>query len=382
MAFSVICPIRSVLDDHARILAKHGLLDRYIVGTRRGTKGIPGELTYLNPAFGLWTMGTRRIFSTYGAEWLRAAAHPVFDKLASIDVKPGDHVISSYGYANRCLVKAKSGGGKAFVDAGNSHPADFWETILEEHRRWKVRRAPYPRHWNRQGLRTVELADYVFAPSNHVANSFRKRGFREDQLLHLPYPVDLSVFVARDRLAVPASPLRVVCTGSVSLRKGFPYLLEAVRLIRKERDAVLVLTDSIESSMKEVLKGYADVPVEWVAPMPHEQLAVHLKGCHVFALLSLEEGMARTALEAMACGLPVVLTPNTGTADLVVPGVNGEIVPIRDAGAAAAAIVKCHERQLEAGPPGTGSLAQMLSIDTFESRLMGHLRNAGFADRA
>ena len=40
--------------------------------------------------------------------------------------------------------------------------------------------------------------------------------------------------------------------------------------------------------------------------------------------------MARTALEAMACGLPVILTPNTGACDLVEEGINGHIVPIRD----------------------------------------------------
>jgi glycosyltransferase involved in cell wall biosynthesis len=381
MAFSVVCPIRSVLDDHARVLAKHGLLDSYITGTRRGTKGIPGELTYLNPAFGLWTMGTRRICSGDGAEWLRSAAHPVFDRLASIDVKPGDHVISSYGYANRCFKKARAGGGKAFVDAGNSHPAHFWEVIQEEHRRWKVRRDPYPRHWNRQGLRSVELADYVFTPSQHVAESFRARGFGEEQLLHLPYPVDLSVFQPRLELKVPPSPLRVVCTGSVSLRKGFPYLFEAIRLIRKERDAILVLMQSVESSMKDILSHYADVPVEWSPSMPHDQLALHLKGCHVFALLSLEEGMARTALEAMACGLPVVLTPNTGTSDLVTPGVNGEVVGIRDPAAAAAGIIACHERQLAFGPPRTDSLRQDLSMETFESRFMNHLRKIGLVNQ-
>ena len=377
MPFNVICPIRSVLDDHARVLAKHGLLGGYFVGTRRGTKGIPGELTYLNPSFGLWTMGTRRIFSTYLAEWLRSAAHPAFDRLASIDVKPGDHVISSYGYANHCFKKARAGGGKTFIDAGNSHPANFWEEIQTEHKRWGVRRAPYPATWNRQGLRSVELADYVFTPSLHVANSFRSRGFDDSRLLHLPYPVDLSVFQSRPELNLPPSPIRVVCTGSVSLRKGFPYLFEAVRLIRKERDVILVLTETVESSMKDILPRYADVPVEWTPPMPHDRLAPHLRNCHVFALLSLEEGMARTALEAMACGLPVVLTPNTGTADLVSPGINGEIVPIRDPAAAAAAIVACHERQLASGPPNSYSLRQNLSFETFEERLVCLLRRAG-----
>ena len=382
MQFSVICPIRSVMDYHARVLAQHGLLKGYFTGNRRGTQGIPGELTYLNPAFGLWTMATRRIFPGYAAEYLRAAAHPLFDRWAALDVEPGDHVISSYGYANRCFTKARGGGGQTFLDAGNSHPTHFWEVIQEEHKRWGVHRDPYPRHWYRQGLKTVELTDYVMSPSHYVSSSFHARGFSEGQVLHLPYPVDISVFEARRECVLPATPLRVVCTGSVSLRKGFPYLFEAMRLIRKERDAVLVLTDTIESSMKDILPRYSDVPVEWHSGMPHEQLAIHLKNCHVFALLSLEEGMARTALEAMACGLPVVLTPNTGTADLVTPGINGEIVPIRDPAAAAAAILACHERQLASGPPDNDSLRQDLSFETFRERLIFHLRRTGLVTPA
>lgn len=382
MGLSVVCPIRSVLDDHARALAGFGLLDGYFVGTRRGTRGIPGEATYLNPLFGLWVNGTRRVFSNSRAEWLRTAAHPLFDRWAAIDVKPGGHVISSFGYANHCYLKARSGGGKTFTDAGNSHPAHFWEVVEEEHRRWNVRRAPYPRHWNESGRRTAELSDYILSPSSYVSGSFRARGFDESQILYLPYPVDLSMFSARPELAIPASPLRVTCTGSVSLRKGFPYLLEAIRLLRKEREVVLCLVENVESSMLDILPRFSDVPIEWTKPMGHAELAEHLKGCHVFALASLEDGFALTVAEALACGLPAVVSEHTGAKDLVTPGVNGEIVPIRDPQALAAAIVACHERQLLNGPPQTNELQEKLSFATFEQRFADHLRRIGLMPEA
>ena len=96
-------------------------------------------------------------------------------------------------------------------------------------------------------------------------------------------------------------------------------------------------------------------------------------------MLSLEEGMVRTALEAMACGLQVVLTPNTGTSDFVEPGVNGEIVPIRDAKAAAEAILKCWERA-QCGPaPRVGDLRQKLSFETFARDFIVQLRSLGLA---
>jgi starch synthase len=377
MPFIVAAPHRTVCDDHARVLARHGMLKGYFSGNRRGTEGIPGELTYLNPLFGLFIMGTRKVLPGYTAEWLRAASHPLFDRWVGLDVKPGDHVISSYGYANRCFKKARSGGGKTFIDAGNSHPENFWNVVQEEHRRWKIRRPPYPGIWNRQGRRMVEDADYILSPASYVSDSFLARGFTPEQIIRLPYPIDLSVFQPRTGLEIPASPIRIVCTGSVSLRKGMPYLLEAVRLIRKDQDAVLVLTDQVESSMKDILPLYQDVPIEWAESLPHALLAEHLKKCHVFALLSLEDGFARTVTEALACGLPAVVSENTGAKDCIRPGVNGEIVPIRDPAAAAAAILACHERQLRDGPPSPGELLENLSFARFESDFMAALHQLG-----
>jgi glycosyltransferase involved in cell wall biosynthesis len=58
-----------------------------------------------------------------------------------------------------------------------------------------------------------------------------------------------------------------------------------------------------------------------------------LRQADIFVLPSIEEGMARTVSEAMACGLPVVVTHNTGTADLVQSEISGTIVPVRDSDA-------------------------------------------------
>jgi glycosyltransferase involved in cell wall biosynthesis len=373
--FIVAAPTRvSYYEEYARALAKYHLLKGYFVGTRRGSRDVPGESTYLNPLFGLFIMGARRALPSYAAEWLRAAIHPVFDRWVRLDVSPGTNIISSYGYANKSFQKARSLGGKTFLDAGNSHPEQFWSLVKEEHKRWKVSRPPYPPIWNKQGRRMVKYTDYVLSPSRYVADSFTSRGFSESQIVHMPYPVDLSVFTARSELTIPDSVLRVVCTGSVSLRKGFPYLFEAMRLICKERDAILVLTNQVETSMTGILSRYADVPVEWVPPMPHDQLANHLKKNHVFALLSLEDGLARTVTEALACGLPAVVSENTGAKDFIQRGVNGDVVPIRDPAAAATAIIEAHERQLRDGPPHPGDLTRILSYEEFERQLAVHLR--------
>ena len=297
-------------------------------------------------------------------------------------------MISSYGYANRCFRYARSTGGLTFLDAGNSHPEQFWEIIEAEHKKWGIDRKPMPRHWNERGRKMLEDTDYIFSPSSYVTDSFLKRGWSSDRIFYLPYPVDLEVFRPRDESRGPVKkaalstgqaargeggPLRVICTGSVSVRKGFPYLLEAMRIIRKERDAVLMLTNVVESSMKEILPRYSDVPIEWSPALPHKLLADRLRSADVFALLSLEEGLARTVTEALACGLPAVVSCHTGAHDFIESGVNGEIVPICDAAAAADAILRCAQMSADGATPNRRSILEELSFARFSERFLAIL---------
>jgi len=372
MAFVVACPQRSSADYHGAALAREGLLRAYYVCTRRPTEGIPPELTTLNPLWGAVATATAMAFPGYKGEWIRSAMHPLFDAWVCPHLNPGDHLISSYGYANLAFKKVKKHGGSTLVDAGNSHPEYFWDVVSEEHRIWGVDRPPYPPHWNQRARRMMELTDYVICPSRYVENSFLERGFSHDRLLYAPFPTDLSLFKPDPENVPPAEPMRVICTGGPSLRKGFPYLLEAMRMIRKERDAILMLTGKPESTMHKIMAEYSDIPIDWAPTLGHRELAARLRSAHVFALLSLEDGFARTVTEALACGVPAVVSANTGSKDLVVEGKNGFVVPIRDAAAAADAIVKAFDLRMRGGSETV--VLPDLSFDAFAARFLSELK--------
>jgi glycosyltransferase involved in cell wall biosynthesis len=89
----------------------------------------------------------------------------------------------------------------------------------------------------------------------------------------------------------------------------------------------------------------------------------------------LEDGFARTVTEALASGLPAVVTPHTGARDFLVNGKNGYIVPIRDAAAAAEAIQKAADIRFS----GLRSDAELpdLSFQAFESQFMKELARIG-----
>lgn len=95
---------------------------------------------------------------------------------------------------------------------------------------------------------------------------------------------------------------------------------------------------------------------------------------------SIEDGFAFSVAEALACGVPVITTPNTGASDLIRPGINGEVVPIRDPQALAQAALKWWER-IRAGERlgGFNELKHRLSFQSFEETFVGHLTRLGIS---
>ena len=379
--FVVATPARSPVDPNARALENHRLLRFIALGTRRGIAGVAPERTRLNPRIGLAAYVGWRTLSTFRAESFRFGLSPWFDRWVLKQLTPGDHIISSFGYANSCFAFVRRHGGKTLLDAGNSHPDNFWEILSEENRRWNCPYPPISRRAYERARAMLAEVDYVLAPSSFVTNSYLARGFKPAQILQNVYPVDLSNFSPGTAPRPKDRPLTLINTGGLSLRKGSPYLLEAFRLIRqKHPTARLILTQVVRDDMRDVLSKYRDLPIDWTPSVPHPALAELLRRADIFILPSLEEGLARTVLEAIACGLPVVVTPNTGSNDFVQPGLSGEVVPIRDPQAIADAVLKWAEKILAADwRPRVLIDPRPLSFESMESAFIAQLRRLGLA---
>lgn len=352
-SFVVAVPFRSVCDQHARFLEEQGMLRLYATWNRRGTAGIRSEKTKLFPILGLLSYVAARTLSPYYGEAFRFALHPLYDRWVRSLLRPGDHILSSYGYTNACFRWARQQGGMTFLDAGNSHPSHFWKIMSEEHQRWGCTYPPVSHAHYRRSLAMMKEVDWVMAPSCFVEDSFLQNGFSAEQIARIPYATDLNVFQAAKTRAADR-PFTVINTGGLSLRKGTPYLLEALRILKRQVPELrILLTRQVSDSIRPILAQYKDLTIEWSTTLPQQQLAKRLQSADLFILPSLEEGMARTALEAMACGLPVILTPNTGSCDLVEEGINGSIVPIRSAEAIVEKALFWQERILGRGRQGS-----------------------------
>jgi glycosyltransferase involved in cell wall biosynthesis len=380
-SFAVASFARCGHDNFARALEKHGILAFYALGTRRGTQGVSTQHTRLSPAFGLLNYAATKCLPPFQAESFRFRLYPLFDRWVRSLMRPGQHLITSFAYANSAIRWSKAHGGTTFIDAQNSHPRFFWKLLTEEQQRWKSPYPPVARHFNLRGLESVQLCDYVFACSPFVRDSFLEEGWNSQRVLLYDQPVNLEWFKSPDAERPADRPLTLLNTGALCLRKGTPYLLEAFRLVRiKEPRAILRLSQMVRDDAKPILRRYSDLPIDWAPPLnlrfedQRRRYVERYQTSDIFVFPTIEEGFAFVVKEAMASGLPVITTRNSGASDLIQPGINGELIPIRNPEAIADAVLKWWSRIQEG--KRVQQLQQtrnLIGFETFDKTIINHL---------
>lgn len=173
----------------------------------------------------------------------------------------------------------------------------------------------------------LALADVVLTPSRFVYNSLPA----EVRAQKACYVVEFGSpdIPAAQKLpgADPTRPLRILFAGSMTQRKGLADLFAAVKIL-KRTDVELVVMGSPIAPLA-FYQHQAPAGFRYEAPRPHADVLALMRSCDVFALPSIVEGRALVQQEALACGLPLLVTPNAGGEDLIEEGQTGFLVPIR-----------------------------------------------------
>lgn len=192
-----------------------------------------------------------------------------------------------------------------------------------------------------QGVSEEEwaLSNLIVCGSEFVREGIRQVGGPADKCVVVPYGVQLPVRQPRPPFD-GRRKLRVLTVGAVGLRKGAPYVLEAARALADCCEFRMVGSIDVAEKAREALRAH----LQLTGPVPKGEVPSHYTWADLFLLPSLFEGSATVTYEAMAYGLPVIATPNTGS--VVREGHDGYVVPIRQAGP-----IVAHLRRL-AGSPG------------------------------
>jgi len=145
----------------------------------------------------------------------------------------------------------------------------------------------------------------------------------------------------RDELGIDRHEVAVVSVGRLVNEKGFPELLEAADMVPSAHRFFVIGPDDPEKADALAPSARKAAEARGVIFLGRRSdLQRLLPAFDLFVLASHREGLPRAAMEAAACGLPVVATNIRGCRQVVDDGENGFLVPVRNASALAAAMDK------------------------------------------
>jgi len=223
---------------------------------------------------------------------------------------------------------ARRAGIPAILESPNGHIRYFRSVYERETERWCGQK--YNGHPSMAMVERVEeeyeLADRIRVSSEWSKQSLIDGGVPVHKIIVLQQPVNLHHFQPKpeNHHEPQTERLRICFVGSLDLRKGFVYLLQAAKAIGTER-VELEFVGATGNRCCAQLFARESIGVRQTCQPGNPLPAYHR--ADLFVLPTLEDGSPFAVAEAMACGLPVIVTDSCGSAEWVRSGLNGWIVP-------------------------------------------------------
>lgn len=172
-------------------------------------------------------------------------------------------------------------------------------------------------------------ADALVANSNELKN-FAESFYSKKPILVIHNGVDIETF-GMDKGKKVGREIRILFVSRLIERKGLQHIIPMLKSIQSQVEMPIKLIVVGDGPYRERLKNMAvqyDVNdiVQFVGGKEKGELSDYYRSADIFILPSRMEGMPNVVLEAMACGLPIVMTPCGGSEELVKE--NGYVAPI------------------------------------------------------
>jgi glycosyltransferase involved in cell wall biosynthesis len=315
-----------------------GLAPKAISARRRGLHAPAWEGALAAPALpiapGVRTWAHMRAFDTQTARALPRA----------------EHLIAFNGQALAQLCAARTGGyeSTALVSA-NSH----MQQVLERH---ELARREYPlegswaAHLLRRNVAEYEQAERIYFASDYIRESFLQRGVPAERLARFPL-TPAPRFRPPDGRGVerPASGsfFEIVYVGSLAVHKGVPLLIDAFRRLPQAELKLRLVGGWGSRGMRRFVQA-ACAADSRIVVSPGDPLP-YLRGASLCVHPAYEDGFGYAPAEALAAGVPVLVSEDTGMKELIGSPRDGLVLPTGDAGALSEAIEAACRGEILAG---------------------------------
>jgi glycosyltransferase involved in cell wall biosynthesis len=258
----------------------------------------------------------------------------LFDRMAASRLGDPTLLMGWAQVSLHSLRRARRDGAVAALEHPMLH-VDSWQEIMRgEYSRYAPRAAEYyslfPSALVRRMRAEYEAADYIVLPGSVARTSFIERGVPAERLVEIPFGIDTDYFA--DESKPRSSAFQVTYLSRLELLKGVHYLLEAWAAL-KLREARLSLAGAVLPEVHGILAKLAaqDSSVRVLGELPREAARQLLVDSDVVVFPSICDSFGLVVLEAMASGRTVIATSTSAGPDVIEDGVDGFVVPARDA---------------------------------------------------
>jgi len=294
-----------------------------------------------------------------------------FEYFASkkVDYKNSNIIIGWSGFSYKTFKKSKNYNIIKILERGSSHIEYQSEILTEEYKKFNIKYEISQKAIT-QELKEYDIADYISIPSKFVKNTFLQKRIDEKKLILIPYGVNLFNFFPKEK---KDNIFRFIYVGTLSIRKGVWYTLKAFDDLNLP-NAELIMVGLIDSDFLFILEEFkSNKNIKFIQHIEQNKLVNYYNISDVFVISSVEDGFAMVILQSLACGIPVICTENSGGSELILNGVNGYIVPIRDLNALKNKMTLLYENKKIYNILKTSILKQRkdLSWDNYGDKLVG-----------
>lgn len=276
----------------------------------------------------LYIINSRLIKSKKFHLWIMDKRNKNFSvKVGELAKKKAKILWSGMAGSLEAFVIAKQNNIKCILDQFSGHPAVLNKILNEELQKYPelkniIQEKISPLQMKRL-MKEMDLADIIVTGSNFAKKTLEENGIPESKIIVIPYGIDTKRFASK--LKKPSDGIfRLLFVGNISIPKGCHYLLKTIKKIDKP-DIKLTMIGRMEN--RYFLDNFGNY-FNWIPSIPHSQIPSYYNEADVFIFPSLFEGSALVVYEALASGLPVITTPNSGS--IVRNNIDGFIIPIRD----------------------------------------------------
>jgi glycosyltransferase involved in cell wall biosynthesis len=257
-----------------------------------------------------------------------------FDAYAAARLRPGERLVAFNGQALSQFRAAPSVGYRSCtLVSANSHIRQVARRHAEARRRYPLE-GSWTTHLVERNLAEYARADRIFVASRYVRESFLQEGFAPERLVDFPLTPDPRYSFEQPR--APGDRFEIVYVGSLAVHKGVPLLIDAVRRLA-HADIRLTLVGGWGTRGMRRFAQAACAADPRIVVGPGDPLA-RLRAARLCVHPAYEDGFAYAPAEALACGVPVLVSEDTGMKDLIDAPRTGLVLPTGDLDALTEAI--------------------------------------------